>query len=651
MQQRQRTTTKIKSPEKRARIGERIKLAAVSAGLNLKDLAEQVGTSPGLIYQYVRGITNVPPEILQAIAAATRVSLDFFDPDKDTRTTLSLAAEDEEGALAAPHPARVATDLRHLQQLAEALDTPRRDIPALISTLHEMLALTRVLDNRVQEAYVLWRLGKVYNETGEYEQARRNLLQARDLFAEAEMEEYRINTVLDLARTVGESGAIDAAIEHYREVANAGHRDLRWRALINIGALYHRQRQYEEAVKTFSEAARALEEVDEPQRQQEALPFLMSHLASIAKDTGHYEAALALWSRTLAQATEEKRADIFLEALLNTAECSHLMGKISEARQKLEQAIVLASFLFDDQNRLGVARALLADVMVALGLLDQARENARSALRLATRVGGPRGMILASLALAETCLASGQYADALSYTNDAIVEAQRARRPQNLAQARNCRARTCLQLANGDENGKWLQEAEAEALRALETAERAEAAREQMVARLILAQCRQKQGKETEAEAEVEKAIEIARNGAVSLTRLLGDSAANLPDLLTAPPIEMPKLFAGRALHLPALEWQAHYLQGTLIARRLGPEAAFVAMRDAASALGRLLMGLTPDDAIRFRQHHPEVVSVYQNLARFALTETDKKEARALLESARWFGVTEEEPPALPAGS
>lgn len=633
--------TKIKSPEKRARIGERIKLAATSSGLTLKELAEKADTTPALIYQYVRGITNVPLATLEAIARATGVSLEFFDPDKDTRSALALPQSNHAGVSVVTRQQQITSDMRHLQQLAEAYDAPGRNLPGLLSVFHEMLALARVSNDRNQEAYALWRIGAVHNETGDYEEARQYLIKAHDLFKTIGMEEYRIMTVLDLAHSLAELGMVDAAIDCSREVASIGPKDMRWRAYINIGGLYYRQHNYEEALKAFLEAARALEEVDEQQRDSQGMPFLMTHIADIAKDTGHYEAALALWSRSLAQATEEKRAEVFLESLLNTAQCCQMMGKISEARQKLEQAIVLASFLFDDQNRLSVARGLMADVMVALGSLEQAKENAKSALRLATRVGGPRGMILASLALAETCLASGQYDDALSYADEAIREAQRSRRPFDLAQARNVRARICLQLSLEDDNDGWLREAEAEARRALEVADRVDAAREQIAAHLTLARCLQGLQMPQEAEAEAQIALEIVKNGAVGLPRLLGEEIQNVPRLLKEAPIELEKLFSGRGLQLPGLEWQAHYLQGTLRAKRLGPEAAFAAMRDAARALGRLLAGLTEDDARRFHKHHPEISALYEDLARFALTEADQREAFTLLQNARLFSRAE----------
>jgi len=643
---------KIKSPEKRARIGERIKIAATLAGLNLDELAERIGTPVARIYQYVRGITSIPPATLQAIAEVTNVSLELFDPDKDARSALARSMGESGAASAMTERDKITTRLRHLQQLADAYDNPKRDLSALVTSLHEALALSRVSGDRKKEAYYLWRLGAAHNETGSYDEARRCLIQARDLFAELDMEEFRVMAVLDLAHMEAETGAVDTAIGYSREVANSGPKDIRWRALVNIGGLYYRQHNYEEALKAFSEAARALEDVDENERERQGLPYLMAHLADVAKDTGHYETALALWSRSLAQATEEKRADIFLESLLNVAQCCQFLGKISEAKQKLDQAILLASFLFDDQDRLGVARALLADILVALGSLEEAKENAKAALRSATKVGGPRGMILAYMALAETLLATGQYDDALFHIDDAIREAQRARRPHEQAQARNTRARICLQLARQDEGGGWRQEAEAEARRALDLAERMEDARNRMVAYLTLAQCRALQGDEEGAEEEAEKAIEVAQTGAVGLPRLMGEEIRNLPPLLKPPHIDLERLFAGRTVQLPAIEWQAHYLQGTLRAKRLGPEQAYVAMREAANALARLLAGLSAEDAIRFRQRHPHIAAVYQDLARFALTEADRQEARALLQGARWFTIGDgSDLPALPAGT
>src|SRR5205814_5985709 len=98
---------KWNTPEKRARIGERIKVAATQAGLSLKELADAADVKTPVIYQYVRGIISIPPEALARIAEVTRVHPDFFDPESDARSTLALPADapsGEGGSAPLPEP-------------------------------------------------------------------------------------------------------------------------------------------------------------------------------------------------------------------------------------------------------------------------------------------------------------------------------------------------------------------------------------------------------------------------------------------------------------------------------------------------------------------------------------------------------------------
>jgi tetratricopeptide (TPR) repeat protein len=207
-----------------------------------------------------------------------------------------------------------------------------------------------------------------------------------------------------------------------------------------------------------------------------------------------------------------------------------------------------------------------------------------------------------------------------------------------------------MRLAQQENGENRLKEALEEAHRAQKIAERIDAPRERLIAHLTRAQCYYLLGEETKATQEVQQALEITRDGAVNLARLLGEEAQHLPALLRTGPLNLPQLFAGGSLQVPALEWQAYYLQGTLQAKRLGAEAAFEAMRNAAKALSKLLAGLTMEEALRFRKQHPEIVAVYEDLARFALTEADQHEAEVLLHSTHWLHASSdaELKPALP---
>src|ERR1700722_20815056 len=136
--------------------------------MSLKELAAASGTTPTLIYQYVRGIVAVPPELLEKIAAVTRVHTDFFDPDKEARSSLALRADRPPivGSELVEHTskplprARIKAEMEHLTQLRDAYLYPKRNRAAYISTMEQMLGLARTIENRRQEAWILWQLGK-----------------------------------------------------------------------------------------------------------------------------------------------------------------------------------------------------------------------------------------------------------------------------------------------------------------------------------------------------------------------------------------------------------------------------------------------------------------------------------------------------------
>jgi len=108
---------------------------------------------------------------------------------------------------------------------------------------------------------------------------------------------------------------------------------------------------------------------------------------------------------------------------------------------------------------------------------------------------------------------------------------------------------------------------------------------------------------------------------------------------MLSPDVDLPSLFAGRRVHLPSLEWQALYMEGTLRASRLGPGEGFASIRDAAQTLTQMLSTLTQSEAVHFQQRHPQVSDVFAKLSQFALSEGDRQETTLLLESARWLQI------------
>ena len=652
---------KLNTPEKRARVGERIKVAATQSGLSLKELAQACETKPSMIYQYVRGITSIPPDLIDRIAAVTRVHSDFFDPEKDGRSAFGLPADHpspEGGITVLNSPSaepstrlRLDAELKQLLVMAAAQNRPDRDRAAYRSSLEQIFALARATGNHKQEAAALWRLASLKAEENDFTGAEQGFLTARELFQNENSEDNRQMLTLALADAYLHQGNFDTARTYLDELAGASDPNILYRAQLEMGMLAFRQHDHAGALKSFCRAAEHLEKIEPEKREPQALLSLIGNLADIVRAAGHYEEAIMLWSRCMHQATTEHKADAFLESIIEIAQCCTLMGRLSEARQRLELASMLAGFLFEDEGRLSIARAMLADVLVTMGHLDGAKENARAAMRIANKVGSARPTILASMALAETYLAAGQWSDALDYTQEALDEAKKSKRAREIAQIRELRSRVFLRReeeARADKNDaaarEALGQAFAEASQSMDFATKSDSVAEQVSAHLALARCYFRQENGEAAEREAHSALELTTEGGVGLQRLLGEDAENLPQLMLSPEVDLPSLFAGRRVHLPSLEWQALYLEGTLRAVRLGPGEGFASIREAAQTLTRILSTLTQSEAVHFQRRHPEVSDVFAKLSQFAVSEGDRKETAVLLESARWMQL-----PSLPA--
>lgn len=634
------------SPEERARIGARIKLAATQAGLKLMQLAEAADIQPReRVYAYVRGITAVPEDVLDRIAQVTRVHTDFFDPEKDARQTLALPADtptpEEADPLAGYEPgtrSQIQEKLEYLQELAEAQDYPKRDRVGYITTLSRMIELSQLLKNKPHEGWVHWNLGRVRMED-DLDEARQDLMKARALFEESGFDPYRFRATQELAYLLGEQGAFDAAQTYLQETLQSPDPDIRWRAQLSLGSLSYRQHNYEEAMRYFRQAAETLEMLPADQRERTGLPELMTHVADVARATGHHAEAIQVWGQCLEQAFLDRNASAFLEALMEIAQCYLTMGELNEGKQKLELAVTLTGFLFEDSARLSVARALLANACLMVGAVEEAREHARRAVKVAYRVGRPRPMILASLALAEANLANRQWQSALEDAQEALNEAGRTKRTREVGQAHELRARAYLcQMEESLSEGRTsdaeqaIQNAIAAAIQARTIAEESNSPAERVAAHLTLARCYMSQGDTEAAENEARMARELTESGAIGLA-LLDQEADTLPLMMRSEQMHVPSLFRERRLNLPLLEWQVHYLEGRLLEHRLGPESAYLPMQHAARTLKQLMSSLTQKQVASFRQRYPEVDRVFSDLQRVALTEKTRREAIALIEA------------------
>jgi hypothetical protein len=130
-------------------------------------------------------------------------------------------------------------------------------------------------------------------------------------------------------------------------------------------------------------------------------------------------------------------------------------------------------------------------------------------------------------------------------------------------------------------------------------------------------------GEPEESARHAERARELSRTGAVSLN-LLNPNAEELPALLRSEEIDLPALFAGSQIEAPLLSWQADLMEGMLLERREGAEAAYPLLQSSSETLQQILGGLTQQEARVFRARHPESETVFRGLERIALTSQGK---------------------------
>ncbi|MGC8667950.1 MAG: helix-turn-helix domain-containing protein [Chthonomonadales bacterium] len=635
MQKRNVLIARIRDPETRSRVGERIKVAAASAGISLKDLAIALGLRPVKMYQYVRGVTSVPPDVLDGICERTNVTLEFFDPDRDARSAFAAAANAELPLEVVGGADRASGQLRQLELLANAYDEPRRNPNALASVLHEMLGVAKVLSDRKAEAVVLARLGRVECETGNLSNGRIHLTLAKELFAILDMERHVASTALDLAACALEEEDYDGAIEQARVVGEAGPAEVRWRGHLAMARAHLAAHRKDLALRAILEAGRTLEKAEGEYGTPEGIAALTDVTAALALATGHLQPALSLWTRRMREAGEAKDLGHFLDALLPAVQVLLWMGRPQEARKHLDLAVTLGSFLETEIARSSLAQSLLAEVLAWVGPAGRAKDLARSAYRLALKAQLPRVETVASNAMASAYYVAGQYDDAASNASDAIAGAENSLgRTLDVVRARLILARTLLAMAGGEGASSTLRDALQQAERAREASERHHAPLYRLEAALMVARCAMAVGDMEKAAAAAAEAMELLRNGASDLADLMGDEEPAIPAILQLPELNLAEVFTGSVLDAPGLAWQAQYLTATLNGKR-GGRMDFDTLREAAQTLAGMLAGMDREEAVTYVRRvsfgeKPEAARLLEDLLKAARTAEERQQAHEL---------------------
>lgn len=603
---------KLNTPEKRARVGERIKVASTQAGLSLKDLAEQAAVSPSVIYQYVRGITAVPDPLLERIASVTRVHLSFFDPEQDARQAFALpvdaSANREE--IAAPYTdaearARFEQEYRRARAIVEAYRAPRSGPASYEAALQRLLALSRALDKGDEPVTLLAQIGRAQAENGQSEQAKSTLLEARPLPSHTSSEAWA-QVTLDLAAVCAEVGAMEEAERYLLEVAAAETCSLRWAALVQLGRERTRKGDFAGAIAFFDRSAQAVNSAGSDRHGPTARLALCAAVGELAYRAGDFGAGRALWKTSGRLAEELADASAYLEAMTELARSEEACGDLSAATHCLEKAMAVAAFSPELENRSVPALALLSRIRLLLGQREAAHECALRAHRQALITGITADTIAGSLAMAQTRVASGHIADALDHASEALKAAERSRCTEEIAAARLVRA-SALYLAREKPDssaGHTHDEALSEAHAALKAATETDCTPIRIASLVLITELTCAMRRHDEAQATATTLLDAMNERPRNIAALLGTDGQSLVDLL-APEIDVLSCFrAAVRVDLPLLEWRVHVLCGSLAAAGGQMEAAHNSYKQASQIVSRIVDSLSPAEARAFMEQY-----------------------------------------------
>lgn len=586
--------TKITSPEKRARMGERIKMSATSSGMSLKELARKIDAPVSLLYQYVRGITNVPPHRLQAIADVTGLSVNFFNPDRDARATFSLPADINRDNVLSGRDSSYGSDIRSLRRLAEAYSDTTSNSAALTSTLHEILSLTRQAGDLYGEAETLLRLGELAFKLRDLPTSIDHYSAARDIFASYNRQEQQVKAVLCMARNASEMGASDVALDDCQEASRIAGENLKWRVDLVHARIYLRRNRLGESLLALMDGMRLPEEQFE--HLEEAREIAAEILTELLMAAGQYASALKIGRVVAENAIRKQDAGLLINTLSQNAYCALLLGSLYDAKGYAEQALAVSHVTVGGVYQ-ARSRARLASVLNMLGRTEEAARLAREALKMGGASLQNDGNILAYLALSENCLLSGSYKEALEFSEEAIAESRRNNHWRELASARVLRSRS-LAFLSGPDGGAQLIESIAEGRRAVETADRGGGPVDKAVSRIALAGALIQSKQTAEAKGYVEKALDILLHGASTLTALLGPNYTDYPAQLSEEPLVISELFQHEALNVPALEIGAFHMRAEIAGNGKKADADREKEQEARE---KLISLLTREDSERLK--------------------------------------------------
>lgn len=385
----------LRTREGRREQGKRLQQAVERAGLTVEELANRLGCSRALIYQYVSGSTLAQPDRLQQIAAICNVPLTYFYADSVE------ALEEKPEPAQEPIATRLAESLRALQELAAAQAGPP-DQRALVLTCERIVSLTDQLGDRAAQVRAQEQLGNALLACGENLRAADALTRAIALASELGDTQTELAARQSLGKALWGLGRIEEARAQFTIVANSALPSARWRGLLALGSLHEQFGEFAEAMRLFEEANSVLDNLDQGNGPEARIGrlYVNTNQRNIYMACGDFANARALAETCLYEAERLGNADQHLEARFDLAWIDFATGRWKEAYTGWTATLQLARFL-GDQRRETLCRAWLGIFFAAAGDFNTAIQHGKDALAQALSRGDRQAELYAQLALTD----------------------------------------------------------------------------------------------------------------------------------------------------------------------------------------------------------------------------------------------------------
>jgi tetratricopeptide (TPR) repeat protein len=421
----------------------------------MEELAQRIGCSRPLIYQYVSGASLAQTDKLQQISRVVGKPIAWFFADE----TEGIAPTDSDERIALATAMR---ELRHERQKvaaeSESFERERArersaalreqvlswssppDWRKVADTCHRLITILEGENDLAGQAEAALQRGNALIQINDWANARDSLERAKALFQEMGLSARVLDSVQSLGHVNFMLGYIDEAMRQFEEVAAGQEWWNRWQGNVSAGAVNEVMGQYTLAAQRFETAMDIANEREGRREAEIARVYIQANWANLELDCGDFQIAADRSAECSVLSQRHALQDQYVEALITRALALLERGNLASAVEMGTQALAFAQ-LMEDKQRCSISQSCLALCWSESGNLADAITAGAEAMEEAIHSGVLRAESMAHRALAEVYLERGSSVEAMYHADRGLSIALNEHAPRSQAEIANLRAK------------------------------------------------------------------------------------------------------------------------------------------------------------------------------------------------------------------